>query len=540
MAAIVSSSFRVLNANNFKEDVTDSSVYVAIGKSDVWSLTTSDTTDGTPATPNDHLDDIGELRYQMTGMKKVTGSDLSNVVPRYTWTSGSSYHAWKSNDASIFDKAFYIVTSEFKVYKCIKAGGGTSSIQPTQTLTDPQAESDGYTWKYMYTIGVSDSTKFLTNAYMPVKSISLSAEGVIAAASSSSTIVTLTASNLDILVGMTVAGTGISGTVTVGARNGNVLTLSTAQSLTAGNRLTFVYANDAAAEANLTEADFAQYLNQKASRDSSTAAGIENITITAAGTGYTNGTHTFAAGSSGTRFVTITGDGTGATATAVVSGNNVTGITITNKGTNYTVADIVISGQGGSDATAEATLAPKAGHGVNPVLELGGFFTSLNVLLDGADGAGDITVGNDFRQIALIKQPRVHNATPLAGAIATADTLKATKALDFTGSASGVSAYSVDELLVQATTGAQGYVVEINATTGLVYYIQNDKTGYTTFGNSLVVTGQTSTTALTTESTAVINPEVDRASGDVLFYENRAAISRTTTQIEDIKLILEF
>ena len=53
--------------------------------------------------------------------------------------------------------------------------------------------------------------------------------------------------------------------------------------------------------------------------------------------------------------------------------------------------------------------------------------------------------------------------------------------------------------------------------------------------------GQTTLGAgLTTESTAVINPEVDRASGEVLFYENRAPISRTTTQIEDIKLILEF
>ena len=49
--------------------------------------------------------------------------------------------------------------------------------------------------------------------------------------------------------------------------------------------------------------------------------------------------------------------------------------------------------------------------------------------------------------------------------------------------------------------------------------------------------GQTTLGAgLTTESTAVINPEVDRASGEVLFYENRAAISRTTTQIEDCLL----
>ena len=541
MAAIVSSNFRVLNANNFKEDVTDSSVYVAIGKSDVWSSSTSNTTDGTPTTPQDQLDQLGETRQNLIGMKKVTGSDLSNVVPRYTWTSGNSYYAWDSIDASIFDKAFYIVTSEFKVYKCIKAGGGASSVQPTQTLTVPTAESDGYTWKYMYTIGVSDSTKFLTNSYMPVKTISLSAEGVVAATTSSSTTVTLTASNLDITVGMTVSGSNVSGTPTVSARSGNVLTLSTAQSLTAADILTFAFANDAAAEASLTESDFAQYLNQKASRDSSTAAGIERIVLqttdsngnitdsTTTGTGYTSAPN-----------VTITGDGSGATATATVAGGVVTSITVTAKGTNYSVADITISGGGGSDAIARAVLSPKQGHGVDPVSELGGFFTSLNVLLDGADGSGDITVGNDFRQISLIKNPRVYNATPLAGAIASADTLKATDYLDF---ASGVTVtdYSVDELLVGQTSGAQAYVVEIDSSNGYIHYHQNDKTGYGNFTDGEDVTGQTSnTTGALESSNAVGNPEVDRMSGDILFLENRDPISRTTTQIEDIKVILEF
>ena len=83
-----------------------------------------------------------------------------------------------------------------------------------------------------------------------------------------------------------------------------------------------------------------------------------------------------------------------------VAGNAVTAITIANKGTNYRVADLVISGGAGSDATARAVISPKAGHGVDPVSELGGFFVALNTKLDGNDG-GDITVGNDFRQITL-------------------------------------------------------------------------------------------------------------------------------------------
>ena len=156
MTAIVTSKFRTVNAENFKEDVASNSVYVAIGKPDVWSLTTSDTTDTTPFTPNDHIDDIGEARSQFMAMQKVAATDITHIVPRHTWTTGTTYYAWDSNDGSIFDKAFYVITSEFKVYKCIVAGGSGSTVQPTQTLTAPTAESDGYKWKYMYTLTASE------------------------------------------------------------------------------------------------------------------------------------------------------------------------------------------------------------------------------------------------------------------------------------------------------------------------------------------------------------------------------------------------
>jgi len=525
MAAIVTSNFRTLNAKKLKQQVSSSSVYVGIGKSDVWSLTTSDTTDTTPFTPADTLDQLGEARANLIGLKKIVGTEISHVIPRYTWTSGNSYYAWDSDDASIFDKAFYIITSEFKVYKCIKAGGGASSIQPTQTLTDPTAESDGYIWKYMYTTGVQDAENFLTNSYMPVKTISLAAEAILAVSSSSSTTAILTETVDEITIGMTVSGSNVSGTPVVQAINGSVLTLSTAQTLTAADILTFAWAADADAEAQLSEADYAQYLNQKASRDSSTAAGIERIEVTAGGTGYTSAPT-----------VTITGDGSGATATATVSAGVVTAVTVTGKGTNYRVSDITFSGGGGSDAAARAVLAPKAGHGTDPIAELGGFFISLNTKLDGNDG-GDLTVGNDFRQIILLDEPRDYNATPLAGNVATANTLKATSYLQ---SSTAVTAFTVDELIVGQTSGAQAYVVELNGDDSRIRYHQNSKTGYTAFQNSEVVTGQTSNTSATLTSSANGAPEVDRLSGDILFLENRDPISRTTTQIEDIKVIIEF
>jgi len=470
MTAIVTSNFRVINAENFKEDVADAatSVYVGIGKSDVWSLTTSDTTDTAPFTPVDALDSLGEAYQNMIGMKLINSADVSHVVPRHTWAANNSYYAWDSDDGSIFDKAFYIVTSEFKVYKCIKAGGSVSLVEPTQTLTDPTAESDGYIWKYMYTISVADAEKFLTISYMPVKTVPF---------------------------------------------------INPASGTTPKAEYT-----NAEAEAAFSEADYAQFLNQKASRASITAAGIERIEVTAGGT-Y-----------SSTPLVVISGDGTNATATAVMSGSGsnqtVASITMNNKGTNYSVADITFSS---GDAAARAVISPELGHGVQPIKELGAFFIGLNTQLTGNE-EGDLTVGNDFRQVTLIRNPRVYGP----GAIATAATLKSLRYLDFTSGVT-VTDYQVDELIVGSTSGAQAYVVQIDSDTGVIYYHQNAKTGYKAFQNSENIVGQTSNTTGGLESTSALgNPESHPGTGDIMFLENRTPINRTTTQIEDIKVIIEF
>jgi len=470
MTAIVTNQFRILNAENFKEDVAEAatSVYVGIGKSDVWSLTTSDTTDTTAFTPADSLDSIGEAHQNLIGLKLLASSDISHVIPRYTWTSNTSYYAWDSDDESIFDKAFYVITSEFKTYKCIKAGGSVSTIQPTQTLTPPQTESDGYSWKYMFTLSVADAEKFLTISYLPVKTVSF------------------------------------------------IDTDTNAE-----------YVNNAAAEADLSEADYAQYLNQKASRDDATAAGIERIEVTAGGTGYTS-----------KPTVVISGDGVGANITAAdvtISGGAVTSVLLNAKGTDYTIADITFSGGGGSDAGARAVISPITGHGVDPVKELGAFFIGLNTQLDGNE-SGDITVGNDFRQVTLIKNPFNHGTTT----ISTAATLKALRYLDFTSGVT-VTDYQVDELLVGGTSGAQAYVTEINSGTGYVYFHQNSKTGYTQFTTGETITGQTSSTSGAIEASNFVgNPEIQKGSGSMLFLENRDPINRSTTQIEDIKIIIEF
>ena len=454
MAAIISTQFRVLNAFNFKEEVGQSgvSLYLGIGKPDAWSNSLSDLTDTIPFVPYDNFDHANEAKQNLIGLKKITTADVSHVIPRYNWALGSTYTPWDSDDSDIYDKSFYIITDEFKVYKCIVAGTSGSTIKPTQTQISPLAEADGYTWKYMYTLAVADAEKFLTTSYVPVKSVSED------------------------------------------------------------------FVDDAAAEAALSEADYAQYLNQKASRASAAAAGIERIEIVDGSTGY-----------SSAPTITITGDGTGATATCTISGGVVNNITVTNKGTGYTVAHIAFSS---GDASARCVIAPKGGHGTDPRGELGAFFVGINTTLDGLEGQ-DITVDNDFRQVTLIKNPT------LGGSLITSATINPLKYLDIT-SAGITGTINVDEVIVGGTSNAKALIVNVDTSLGKIYYTQNSKTGYTAFQGSEAVTSSINGGSAVLEATPSVNGEMDLTSGELLFLENRESINRSLSQIEDLKMIVEF
>jgi hypothetical protein len=454
MAAIISTQFRVLNANNFKEEVGEAgrSLYLGIGKPDAWSNSLSNLIDSIEDTPYDNSDNINEARQGLIGLKRITTSDVSHVVPRYNWEAGSVYVPWDSDDADIYDKAFHVITDEFKVYKCIVAGSSGSTVKPTQTQVSPVNEADGYEWKYMYTLAVADAEKFLTTSYIPVKTVSED------------------------------------------------------------------YVDDTAAENALTETDYAQYLNQKGSRTSATAAGIERMEITSGGTGY-----------SSAPTVTITGDGTGATATCTVSGGAVNTITVTNKGTDYSVAHVAFDS---GDATARCVISPAAGHGTDPVQELGAFFIGVNTTLDGNEGE-DITVENDFRQILLIKDPTKN------GSVVTSASINPLKYLDIT-SAGITGTILADEVLTGGTSNTKAMVTNVDVTAGKIYYTQNFKTGYGLFTGGETVTSSISGGTATLESTPSVNGEMDLQTGEVLFLENRENINRSTSQIEDLKLIIEF
>lgn len=171
-------SSRINNANNLLKDIADTnnSFYISIGKSDAWSDTDTDFTDANdyPELVNGATRSLSyetQVRQNFMALKRLTSPYVSHGLRRYDWISGQVYSQWDSTDPDIFTKRFYVITDEFKVYKCIKRGSGNSIIKPTHTDTTPTSESDGYMWRYMYKLSAVQSDRFLTPSYIPVKTV---------------------------------------------------------------------------------------------------------------------------------------------------------------------------------------------------------------------------------------------------------------------------------------------------------------------------------------------------------------------------------
>ena len=154
--------------------------------------------------------------------------------------------------------------------------------------------------------------------------------------------------------------------------------------------------------------------------------------------------------------------------------------------------------------------------------------------------SGEFNTSNDFRRIALLRNP----TDSTTGATATASTLDATKSITFSGTP---GSFQADEKITQASTGAVGFVVDFNSTTKVLRSIQpqfanqgiDTNQNATAFSGTNTVTGGTSS-ATGTPSSHDVTPELTADTGDILYIENRKPISRASDQTENVKLIVEF
>lgn len=121
-----------------------------------------------------------DLRRNAIFLKLIDANDVAIVIDRRQWQSGFIYDMYDEysssspaySGATSLDQAnFYVINSDFDVFKCLFNGRNKpSTVQPflTGDTITPLKLSDGYIWKYMYSIPLSLRNKFLTSEYMPV------------------------------------------------------------------------------------------------------------------------------------------------------------------------------------------------------------------------------------------------------------------------------------------------------------------------------------------------------------------------------------
>jgi hypothetical protein len=523
MAAIITDQLRVLTAKLFVDNATDpnNSYYSFIGLPNPTDILS--TWDTNPPAPKDCLDEENNYWDTTIALKKITSDNVRLAIRKYQWQSGTVYDMYRhdvsrtnlsrpSKSTTLYRTPFYIINQDYRVYICLQNGttpetpdGSPSLDEPTFTDLEPResgTSGDGYIWKYLYTVKPADIVKFDSIDFVP----------------------------------------------------------------TPPNWST----ND-------------EYAAIRNNASSSGQLKIVTITNRGAGIGTANAVYTN---------VPISGDGEGAEATIVIDNDSkVESITVSRGGSGYTFGTInLVTGNvpsGTTNPTFDVIIPPKGGHGADLYSELGAFNVLLYTRIDNDELNPDFITGNKIARLGIIENPTSYNSS----VILNVEKASALYAIRLKGAPGTVqTAVFEPNSFVYQTVGlgktSVGRVVSYDPQTGVLKlwqdrtfagfstsgsrttnppygFVLNSFTSTLDIGGSLAITGGSINLDIdsgfsgisTTINNAgnfktyylgqtfvdgVANPEVQKYSGTTLYVDNRPAITRSKSQKEDIKVILQF
>lgn len=153
----------------------NNALYAFIGQVDPWP------DEEQPPVPTQDQYSIKQVYKNIIAAKKVTSSDVTAVIPRRDWVSGTVYDYYTDTDDmfttdvnGVLTKNFYIRNRFDQVFKCLWNGNGApSTVEPeflpgTFDASYLVKTADGYKWKFLYTINIGQKQKFLDANWMPV------------------------------------------------------------------------------------------------------------------------------------------------------------------------------------------------------------------------------------------------------------------------------------------------------------------------------------------------------------------------------------
>jgi len=237
--------------------------------------------------------------------------------------------------------------------------------------------------------------------------------------------------------------------------------------------------------------------------------------------------------------VTITGDGTGALATAVVPEdmNAITDITVVNPGSGYTYANVSITSSQGFGAVAVAPTSPIGGHGFDPISELGCTRVMLSVEFDGSEGSV-IPTDVEYFQVGVVSNPTLKSLrnsgqgyTPASGQVY--------KTYTELTVAPGFGTYTNGEVVFQGESNNPtffGTVLSFDPASNIISVL--NMSGTPTLNQP--IKGRTTNTSRTLLLYDANQPDFQIFSGHITYIENRAGVQRSADGIEQYKFVLGY
>ena len=519
MSAIITDQFRILSAENFVASVTSSSnaYYSFIGLPNATDV--SATWNTTPPAPKDSFFDENDTWDTIIALKKITSSDIRQVIRKTDWVSGTTYDMYRddisrdnlsqpSNSTSLYDSNYYVINSEFKVYICLQNGtdpenqsGRPSLDEPRFTDLEPRSagsSGDGYIWKYLFSINPSDIVKFDSLEFIPVPADWKTSTDNAAVRDNAATSGQLK------IVSITNRGVGL------GTAN-RTYTRVPIKGNGSGAEATIIVGNDSK---------------------------IESINISKGGSGYTYGTVDLVAGEVPT---------------------------------------------GSISPTFDVIIPPPGGHGADIYRELGAKNVLIYSRIENDNENPDFITGNQVARIGIVKNPSAYNSSSLLNLEKASGVYALRLTGPDLGNFSPVADSFITQTVGLTSVAVGRVISYDNVTGVLKYWQDKSLAGFTTSGaqdpnpeyglslieftadvgtsGNLIISNDQVSTGLTIDSTftgitTVINnrtynlgqsfvngvaqPEVQKYSGNIIYVDNRPSITRSTNQKEDIKVILQF
>lgn len=152
------------------------SIYCVLAKNDPWD------NEDVPPTPTEDQQYIKGFLKKVFVAKSITSNQISPVIQRINWTSGTTYTYYQDNidilakDSNGFLVYYFYVKNVYdQVFKCLWNNNGQSStVEPyfepgTYSTNNIFEGADGYKWKYIYTIDIGSKVNFMDSNWMPIK-----------------------------------------------------------------------------------------------------------------------------------------------------------------------------------------------------------------------------------------------------------------------------------------------------------------------------------------------------------------------------------